>query len=64
MSKKLEKHLSDPYTYFVDQIGKKVTLVSINPINKTAILEELICKELDKAEAIKDFFEMRGWKNE
>ncbi len=64
MSSKLQAHLFDPNTFFVERTNKKVTLVYLNPRNKTAIIEELKCKKLEQAEGIQDFFETQMWKKQ
>lgn len=61
VSEKLLEHLKDPLVYFNERTNKKVTLVMINPLRKTAIIEVLNCKSLEGAEAIEDFFQMRFW---
>lgn len=61
---KLMKHLFDPNTFFVQRMNRKVTLVYINPSNKTAIIEELKFKNLERAETVQDFFEGQLWREQ
>ena len=64
VSEKLLEHLKDPLVFFNERVNRKVTLVMINPLRKTAIVEVLNCKTLDGAEAIEDFFQARYWQEE